>query len=234
MHIVHLYPETLGLFGDAGNVLALRKRCEWFGVDDVRVSPVSRGAVIPSDGDVYVIGSGSSNSVRLAAEGINALRDALDAAVARDATILAVGAGLHLLGNSIAWPDGSRTQGAAILDAESVPLTTRLVGEFVGQAQGIEVAGFFNTGHRVDSNLPAHIISVAMGDASESMSDGIEWGPVIGTHAHGSYLPMNPAIADAIIARTVSLPVGELPAPLVRANFAAEASRSAIRSRLRV
>jgi len=33
LKLVHLYPLFLNLYGDAGNILTLKKRCEWRGID---------------------------------------------------------------------------------------------------------------------------------------------------------------------------------------------------------
>ncbi len=232
MHIVHLYPETLGLFGDAGNVLALRKRCEWRGID-ARVSTVERGQRIPGNADVYVIGSGSSSSVRRVGEHIDDVRDALSNALARDAPVLAIGAGLHLLSERVDWADGSSTTGAGIVNGVSVPREIRLVGEFVGIAHGSRVAGFVNTGHELETDHPPHITAVQFGnDDDEFASDGVEWGTLIGTHSHGSYLPLNPHIADAIISRVSGTDTSTDHPSVVRADYAAGRAREAIAARL--
>ncbi len=232
VHIVHLYPESLGLFGDAGNVLALRKRSEWRGID-ARVSTVERAQQIPGNADVYVIGSGSSSSVRRVGEHIDDLRDALTNALARDASVLAIGAGLHLLSERVEWADGSSTTGAGIVNGVSVPRESRLVGEFVGIAHGMRVAGFVNTGHKLETDLPPHIDAIQFGkDDDEFASDGVELGVLIGTHSHGSYLPMNPHIADAIISRASGVSLDTEHPHIVRADYAANRSREAIAERL--
>ena len=232
VHIVHLFPHTLGLFGDAGNALALEKRCAWRGIP-VTVTEVELGSAIPSNADVYVIGSGSSNSVRLVAEHIAELRDALTAALSRDASVLAVGAGLHVLGTHIDWSDGSRSVGASVIAGESRPLAHRRVGEFIGSVDGTAVAGFINTGHKFDSDLAPHITGVVFADLREpAEADGVISGTVIGTHSHGSYLPMNPSIADRIIARTTGQSLTLANENIARADHAAAMSREAIRARL--
>jgi CobQ-like glutamine amidotransferase family enzyme len=231
VHLVHLFPQTLGLFGDSGNVLALRKRCEWRGIS-VRVTTVEPGELIPANGGLYLIGTGSSSAVRLVGEHIRELRDALTGALSQDASILAVGAGMHLLSDGIAWADGSRTEGAGIITGESRPLAQRQVGEFVGTARGTFVAGFVNTGHTLDTDLPPHITDVSFGAPSPTGVDGVEFGTVIGTHSHGSYLPMNPEIADDLVARMTGTPLDSTSEFLARANRAAEHARIEIRERI--
>ena len=31
--LAHLYPKLLNIYGDGGNILTLKKRCEWRGID---------------------------------------------------------------------------------------------------------------------------------------------------------------------------------------------------------
>jgi CobQ-like glutamine amidotransferase family enzyme len=232
VHIVHLYPKTLGLYGDAGNVLALRKRLEWRGID-VSVTLVDGEDSIPNDGDIYAIGSGSSNSVRFVGERIATLRTAIERALAREAGVLAIGAGLHLLSDRIDWSDGTRTGGAGIVSGNSIPRPTRLVGELVGSAQGHQVAGFINSGHALETDLPAHISNVVIENhATPGQTDGVEFGTLIGTSSHGSYLPMNPAIADLMLTRVLGSELPDGGEAFRRADIAAANSRDAICDRL--
>ena len=41
--IAHLYPYEMNIYGDTGNVIALRRRLEWRGLE-ARVDPVPVGA----------------------------------------------------------------------------------------------------------------------------------------------------------------------------------------------
>ncbi len=229
IRIVHVFPETLGLFGDSGNVLALRKRAEWRGLK-VTVIPVALGDKVPATGDIYVIGSGSSSSVRRAAAQAGQLATALDAAIdKRNAQVVAIGGGMHLLTNRVDWNDGTSVRGAGLIDGVSVPRSQRLVGEFVGLSEGLDVAGFINSGHDVVTNLEPHIRQM---HGLSISTDGIVHRGIIGTHSHGAYLPMNPAIADRIL---VTVTGSELPVAgniLARATIAANESRRAIRDRI--
>ena len=33
IRLAHLYPKLLNIYGDGGNILTLKKRCEWRGTD---------------------------------------------------------------------------------------------------------------------------------------------------------------------------------------------------------
>ena len=228
IRIVHVYPEVLGLFGDSGNVLALRKRAEWRGIR-VAVTEVELGEKIPSNGDIYLIGSGSSSAVKRAAEHARALADSVGSAVAQSAQVLAIGGGMHLLTRRVDWSDGTSVVGAGLIDGVSVPRSQRLVGEFIGSTDGLDVAGFINSGHDVVTNLAPHIRDI---HGLSIASDGVVAGTIIGTHSHGAYLPMNPAVADRMLVSALGDELPDGNEALRRATHAANESRRAIRQRI--
>ena len=58
LNICHLYPDILNLYGDRGNVLCLRKRLGWRGID-ANVEEVSIGQKLEaSKYDLLFIGGG--------------------------------------------------------------------------------------------------------------------------------------------------------------------------------
>ena len=56
LRIAHLYPKLLNIYGDGGNVLTLKKRCEWRGIE-VIVDEINVGDTI-DEHDIYFIGGG--------------------------------------------------------------------------------------------------------------------------------------------------------------------------------
>ncbi|MBO6087131.1 glutamine amidotransferase, partial [bacterium] len=56
LRIAHLYPKLLNLYGDMGNIITLKKRCEWRGIGVV-VDEIGIGDKI-SEHDMYFIGGG--------------------------------------------------------------------------------------------------------------------------------------------------------------------------------
>ena len=56
--LYHLYPDAMNLYGDLGNVLAIKKRCEWRGLES-EVVDVKIGSDIDfSDADILFMGGG--------------------------------------------------------------------------------------------------------------------------------------------------------------------------------
>ena len=54
--LAHLYPKMLNIYGDYGNVLTLKKRCEWRDIELI-IDEVNIGDKI-SRHDMYFIGGG--------------------------------------------------------------------------------------------------------------------------------------------------------------------------------
>ena len=54
--IGHLYPKQLNLYGDMGNIITLKKRCEWRGID-VDYHEINLDDNI-LESDLYFIGGG--------------------------------------------------------------------------------------------------------------------------------------------------------------------------------
>ena len=58
LNIAHLYPELLNIYGDMGNIYALKKRCEWRNIS-AEVYNINQGTDINPDlFDIYFIGGG--------------------------------------------------------------------------------------------------------------------------------------------------------------------------------
>ena len=54
--IAHLYPKLLNIYGDGGNILTLKKRLEWRGIE-VELDEINIGDDI-KEHDIYFIGGG--------------------------------------------------------------------------------------------------------------------------------------------------------------------------------
>jgi CobQ-like glutamine amidotransferase family enzyme len=131
LDVVALFPRLLGTYGDRGNATIIQRRCQWRG-QDVRLIEVNANDPVPTSGDIYLIGGGEDSSqlaamtaLRGTGKQAGALRVALDAG----AQLLAVCAGLQLLGHSFTGAAGTQTPGLGLLDVTTTRLATRAVGE---------------------------------------------------------------------------------------------------------
>lgn len=210
-----LFPDLLGTYGDSGNAVILAARLRWRGID-AEVLTVRSGDAVPEGCEIYVVGGGEDLPQSQAALQLGAGRDggALRRAVDGGAVVLAVCAGMQILGRSFVGPDGQAMDGIGLLDCATVPGTgARMVGEIVVDPDpelGLPVlTGYEN--HAGATTLgpgsrPVGGVRVGSGNGRGHGVDGARAGRVLGTYLHGPVLARNPALADLLL----SWAVGEL------------------------
>ncbi len=204
--IVLLYPDLLGTYGDSGNATILAQRLRWRG-RPAEVVTVLAGDPVPASADFYVVGGGEDLPQSLAARQLGAVQGygPLHRAVDAGAAVLAVCAGLQILGTSFVGPDGIRAEGLGLLDCASVQGPgQRAVGEMVVEPDpslGMPVlTGYENHGGVTtlgNGARPAGRVRSGVGNGDGT--DGAVSGRVIGTYLHGPVLARNPALADHVL-----------------------------------
>lgn len=238
-----VYPELLGTYGDGGNALVLAARARWRGLA-ADVVEVSAGSRVPAGLDVYLFGGGEDDPQSLAAAGA---RDSpgLGQAVEAGAVVLAVCAGLQILGTSFPGTDGRRHDGAGLIDLETDPGTPRVVGDLVvaptadlaqpGRPGLPLLYGYENHGGRTRLGLgvrPLGTVRAGLGNGHPEQPgvDGavaaVGAGQVVCTYLHGPVLAQNPALADLLLTAVVgTLPLLE-PDPAAPAQAALRTARA--------
>ncbi len=220
LRIAVLFPELLGTYGDGGNAVVLRQRLRWRGLA-VQVLEVALGDPVPDSADLYVLGGGEDEAQLRALEALHASH-ALARAVDRGVPVLAVCAGLQLLGSRLTDRAGAERAGLGLLDVTTDRLPARAVGEVrvrPDPALGLPVlAGFTNHAGRTVLGPGARPLGTVLSGAGNTgpattRADGVEGaqqGSVVATYLHGPVLARNPALADLLLERAL----GEALAPL--------------------
>lgn len=217
--IAVLLPDVLGTYSDAGNAVVLAERARRRGVA-AQVHAVGIADPPPRTADVYLLGGGEDTAQLTAARwlGRHRMRDEL----AERHVVLAVCAGLQLLGTAMTDRSGHTYDGAGVLDLATAPGARRAVGEVI--ATGIEPAigtltGFEN--HQGHTTLgpgarPLAVVERGVGngvpDAGRAV-EGVRAGSVVGTYLHGPVLARNPALADHLLTLATGLDLTPLELP---------------------
>lgn len=232
VRIVSLFPDLLGTYGDGGNAVVLARRLEWRGIA-VEMISVDAGDVVPDSADIYLVGGGEDGPQVQASRELGESR-ALHRAVDNGATVLAICAGMQILGHHFPDADGVRREGLGLLDCETVRVDRpRAVGELltadarlVGPDRIIELGvltGFENHAGRTIPGVSAHTLGpVEVGEGNGDSSEGVVTGRVVGTYLHGPALARNPALADALLSWTVGtealIPIDDTDVESLRAD----------------
>src|SRR5436305_2468788 len=131
LRVCALYPDLMNIYADRGNLLLLERRCAWRGIR-FSLSASGLGEQLDSDGaDLFYIGGGQDRDQALCAYDLAEVkRDALHAAAARGAVVLAVCGGYQLLGHSYQVGDEA-LPGVGLVDLRTVraqDAAKRLIG----------------------------------------------------------------------------------------------------------
>jgi len=237
LRVCALYPDLMNIYADRGNLLLLERRCRWRGID-FSVTASGLGERLDPDGaDLFYIGGGQDRDQELCALDLAEIkRDALHAAAARGAVILAVCGGYQLLGHSYQLGDAT-LPGVGLVDLVSVRSDEpRLIGNVAIEVEldpnvRRVLAGFENHGGRTNLGpdaTPLGRVLKGHGNNGVDGHEGVRRGNVIGTYLHGPLLPKNAWFADWLI-RT-ALGVDEPLEPLddrLEADAHADARRAA-------
>lgn len=203
LNICHLYPDVLNLYGDRGNVLTMKKRLEWRGLD-CTVTELPLGERRPlGKYDLFFIGGGQDFEQSLLLDDLRAGKGAdLRAAVEDGKAFLCVCGGYQLMGHSYETHEGERFEFLGALDLVTVGAKERLIGNFAFDTEFGTVVGFENHSGRTKLGpgvQPLGHVIVGYGNNGEDGTEGVRYKNVFGTYSHGPVLPKNPALCDGIL-----------------------------------
>jgi len=195
--IALVYPELLGTYGDGGNTLVLAERARRRGIE-VEVETVGGDDEMPG-ASLYLLGGGEDDPQRLGADLLR--RSSFSSRVRDGSYVVAVCAGLQLLGATFAVEGDDEYEGLGLVSARTRRGTRRSVGELVVRVGERHLVGFENHGGvtTLEGSL-APLGKVERGVGNDGAVDGFRTSTIWASYAHGPLLAMNPWFADEILA----------------------------------
>jgi hypothetical protein len=206
LRIVHLYAAHMNIYGDAGNVICLRRRLEWRGIG-VEVTRVDVGE--PFDfaaADIVVAGGGEDRAqVEVAADLVGRSR-AIREAVRDGVVFLTICGTYQLFGRRFVTVGGQELPGIGVFAAETLGGTRRMIGNVVVEAPWGRLVGFENHSGRTVLDAGQETLGRVVrghGNDGDSGQEGAVADNCFGTYLHGSVLPKNPRFTDELIRRAL-------------------------------
>lgn len=201
----HLYPDQLNLYGDRGNILTLRRRCQLRSIE-LRVVGLGIGdALAPDEYDMLFIGGGQDREQAPVAQDLYEMKGiGLWAAIEDDMPVLAVCGGYQLLAHYYRPAGGPDMRGLGVFDAWTIhkgARSPRCIGDIAISWNGSTLVGFENHGGRtyLGTAKPLGKVLKGYGNNAEDRTEGAVYRNAYGTYLHGSLLPKNPHFADHLI-----------------------------------
>lgn len=202
LHIVHLYPNEMNTYGDRGNLLVLKKRAEWRGLEPV-IHYYHAGDTFPGQADLVLGGGGEDRAQGAIQDDILRIGDALHTLVDKGVPMLMVCGTYQLFGKRFVTREGQEIKGIGIFDVETFGGDTRLIGNAAVETQDFgTLYGFENHSGRTQlgsGQQPLGTVTRGNGNNGEDKTEGAKTRNAIGTYLHGPLLPNNPQLADSLL-----------------------------------
>lgn len=201
IHLVHLYPSEMNIYGDTGNRIILEQRMRWRGIA-VKTSFVGVGDTIPKDADIILGGGGQDAGQSLVQDDLQAKQADLQKLADKGVVMLMVCGLYQLFGRSFTTHEGTVIKGIGILPLETIGGDKRLIGNTIYDSEWGPLVGYENhSGITTLDNIDHALARVTKG-AGNNGNDGTEGcrvNNVFGTYSHGPVLSKNPQFADELI-----------------------------------
>ncbi len=211
INICHLYPDLLNLYGDRGNTIALKKRCEWRGIT-ANIHNITIGeAFVPENYDIIFLGGGQDYEQEIIQNDLlKAKGNEIKNAIENDVVFLCICGGYQLLGNYYRTWDGKEIEFLGALNLWTIGGKERMIGNMVFECSFLKsetfdgmVVGFENHSGRTylgPEVQPLGKVIKGSGNNGEDNYEGAVYRNVYCSYSHGSLLPKNPLFADHLLA----------------------------------
>lgn len=210
VHVVHLYPREMSIYGDLGNTRTMVSRLTRHGYRPV-LHQHHPGSPFPEQAHLVLGGGGQDSGQARVEADLTVIAPRLRELAAAGTPMLMICGMYQLFGNAFITVEGKRLPGLGILDVTTQGNAKRMIGPVVLSTEYGDVVGYEN--HSGSTTLapgqaPFGAVRSGHGNNGEDRTEGARTGNVIGSYLHGPILPANPGLADALIACAVDLATG--------------------------
>ena len=242
LRVAHLYPRLMNVYGDRGNIICLRRRCEARGIGFDLVELGLRDRLDAASCDLIFAGGAQDREQRVVSDDLLATKaDAVCDAVESGTGLLAVCGAYQLFGKFYRDATGAELPGAGIFDLHTEHPgegERRCIGNIVAEwdAPGGQttIVGFENHGGRTRLGpgvQPLARVRSGFGNNGVDGYEGATYKNAIGTYIHGSLLPKNPLLADHVIRLALHKRHGDIELAAIDDRLEQRAHAAALRLR---
>ena len=203
--ILHLYPDTMSLYGEYANLAVLRRHLEALGVS-VQLAKATAEDIPDFTGvDLVYMGAGTEGAQKAVLLGLTHHAAALRRALDRGCLLLFTGNAMETLGRSVTDAQGHVWGGLGLADFTTVETDRRTPGDVIAEPAlwSAPAVGFMNkcsTTAGITTPLFASL-PMGFGNEAEHGPEGYADGGILATHLTGPVLVKNPDFTDLVIRR---------------------------------
>lgn len=210
IRVCWMYHDIMDLYGDKGNMIVLKKRCEDRGIAfEMETCGIGQEMDLSRFHLVFLGGGADKEQISLIPD-LLSRRENIQKAMDEHTFFLLICGGYQLFGRYYIAADGSKIEGLGFRDyyTDTGKEGSRCIGNIVIEADldGMEtrIVGFENHGGQtMNVTCPLGKVLSGCGNAFDAGYEGFYDGRMMGTYIHGPLLPKNPEVADFVIAKAI-------------------------------
>jgi CobQ-like glutamine amidotransferase family enzyme len=209
--IGHLYADLMNIYGDNGNIIALKKRLEWRGIECKVINITTKEPLKSGTVDLYFFGGGQDGAQNVVAADLSSelKADAIKKDIERGVPLLSICGGYQLLGDYYQPHEGPKLPGISVFPAYTEASFDRMIDNIVIETEEFgTLVGFENHSGKTflkKGAIPLGKVIYGSGNNGEDKLEGCRYKNAIGCYMHGSLLPKNPKLADWLIMKALEI-----------------------------
>ena len=201
--IAHLYYDLMNLYGEHGNILALRHHLEAHKVRVITHYLSIEDEIDFSKYDIFYIGSGNKEAFHLVLDDVMKRKDDFINAFKKKKFFFITGNALDLFGKSYHTLEGAKYETLGFFSYETHETDFRIVGEQVYETPKLEheIIGFQNKCSTMKFVSDPHLFDVKVGTGyvPKSLVEGICKNHFYGTYLLGPLFIRNPYFTEYVV-----------------------------------
>ena len=210
LKICWMYHDIMDLYGDKGNMMVLRKRCENRGISII-IDTLSIGEEKDlTTYDLLFLGGGADKEQMMLIDDLLSRKQQIQDAMDQGSFVFLICGGYQLFGQYYINADNEKIEGLKFFDyyTDTGSNGTRCIGNIAIRCKLddhlITAVGFENHGGQtMNVTSPLGNVLSGYGNTFDSKQEGFYNGQVLATYMHGPLLPKNPEIADFVIYKSL-------------------------------
>lgn len=206
--IGYLYGDLMNIYGDTGNIICLKKRAEWRGID-VEIKQVTVGTKLKKgEVDLFFFGGGQDQQQESVAKDLKSKAKVLKSEIERGVPLLSICGGYQLLGEYYKPHKGPKLEGVGLFPAYTLASYDRMIRNIVMTAMFGDLVGFENHSGKTylrKGGIPLGMVKAGFGNNGKDKTEGCMYKNAIGCYMHGSLLPKNPKLADWLLKKALEV-----------------------------
>lgn len=205
--IMHLYYDLLNLYGESGNIKALKNTLEQIGID-VYIKFVTLDEEINlKNVDLLYIGMGTISNQKLAIDHICKYKKEIKEYIDNNGFVLATGNAIELFGKKINYLDKTK-KALDIFNYESSEINFKIADEVLCKYENIKpyLIGFTNRNSVIKEDIETPLFKIIKGTGNNlyNNKDGFQFKNFYGTYLIGPILIRNPEFLKYLIKKIVT------------------------------